>query len=311
MPTALYYTRSYFLMVYLACNLSFSNYKAFCSSSLQLIITIENIMFRVVASDLDGTLLTPEHSLSPYTKQVLQALRQKDIHFVFATGRHHIDVAQMRENMEIDAFMITSNGARVHDSAGNLVFSQSIKPNLASELAKECIDDPLVYTHVYRGDNWLINKEDTYSLSFFRDTDFTYQFFNPLDFATDDIAKIYYTTSGDEFHPHLVKIKERLDAKYGDKVSITFSSLNCLEVMAENVSKGSALKKVVEKLGLELKDSIAFGDGMNDVEMLSLAGKGCIMKNASADLKQRLPNLEVIGSNVDDAVPHYLSHLFL
>ncbi|OTQ32535.1 sugar/pyridoxal phosphate phosphatase YigL [Gilliamella apicola] len=268
-------------------------------------------MFRVVASDLDGTLLTPEHCLSPYTKQVLQALRKKDIHFVFATGRHHIDVAQMRENMEIDAFMITSNGARVHDSSGNLIFGQSIEPTLACEVAKECIDDPLVYTHVYRGDNWLINKEDNYSLSFFKDTDFTYEYFNPSDFEADDIAKIYFTISNDSLHPHLVEIKNRLDKKYGNKMSITFSSLNCLEIMAENVSKGSALKKVVEKLGLDLKDCIAFGDGMNDFEMLKMAGKGCIMQNASLDLRQKLPQLEVIGSNVDDAVPHYLNNLLL
>ena len=81
--------------------------------------------------------------------------------------------------------------------------------------------------------------------------------------------------------------------------------------MAENVSKGSALKRVVEKLGLDLKDSIAFGDGMNDFEMLKMAGKGCIMQNASLDLRQKLPQLEVIGSNIDDAVPHYLSNLLL
>lgn len=150
-------------------------------------------MFQIVASDLDGTLLTPEHRLSDFTKQTLQALRKRDINFVFATGRHHIDVAQMRENMEIDAFMITANGARVHDSHGNLIFSESLNPTLASEIAQICMEDPFVYTHIYRGDEWLINKEDEYSLSFFRDTDFTYKFFNPLDFATDDIAKIYFS----------------------------------------------------------------------------------------------------------------------
>ncbi|OCG62329.1 Cof-type HAD-IIB family hydrolase [Gilliamella apicola] len=268
-------------------------------------------MMHVVASDLDGTLLTPEHSLSPYTKQVLQALRKKGIHFVFATGRHHIDVAQMRENMEIDAFMITANGARVHDSEGNLVFSQSIEPSLASEIAKMSMGDPLIYTHVYRGDHWLINKQDTYSLEFFRDTDFTYQLFNPLDFDTSDVAKIYFTTTDNALYPHLVQLKNRLDAKFGDKLSIAFSTLNCLEVMAENVSKGSALKKVVEKLGYSLKDSIAFGDGMNDYEMLKAAGKGCIMQNGSSELKALLPELEVIGSNAQDAVPHYVSKLFL
>ncbi|MDF7667889.1 Cof-type HAD-IIB family hydrolase [Orbaceae bacterium ESL0727] len=270
-----------------------------------------NSQFQVVASDLDGTLLTPEHQLSAFTKKTLQSLRERNIHFVFATGRHHVDVAQMRENMEIEAFMITANGARVHDSHGNLIFSESLRPQLATEIAQMCMNDPLIYTHVYRADEWLINREDNYSLSFFKDTDFTYHLFNPLDFNTDDIAKIYFTVSDDKLHEHLVTLKNRLEAIYGNNISVAFSTLNCLEVMAENVSKGSALKHVVEKLGLSLQESIAFGDGMNDFEMLTMAGKGCIMQNASPDLHAKLPNLEVIGSNADDAVPHYLTKLFL
>jgi HAD superfamily hydrolase (TIGR01484 family) len=66
-------------------------------------------MYHVVASDLDGTLLSPDHTLSPFAKETLQLLTQRDIHFVFATGRHHIDVAQMRDNLGISAYMITSN----------------------------------------------------------------------------------------------------------------------------------------------------------------------------------------------------------
>lgn len=267
-------------------------------------------MFHVVASDLDGTLLNPQHSLSAYTKKILQALRKENINFVFATGRHHIDVAQMRENMEIDAFMITSNGARVHDSHGNLIYSKSLDAKIAYEVAQVAMDDPLVYTHIYRGDDWLINKEDSYSLGFFKDTHFKYRLFDPIDFATDDIAKIYFTTSNEELYPHLVELKKRLEAQYGSQISVAFSTINCLEVMGSQVSKGNALQNVVHKLGYTLQDSIAFGDGMNDFEMLSMAGKGCLMKNASAELKARLPHLDVIGSNADDAVPHYLSKLF-
>lgn len=268
-------------------------------------------MFHFVASDLDGTLLNTEHSLSPFTKKILQALREMGIHFAFATGRHHIDVTQMRENMEIDAFMITSNGARVHDSNGNLVFSRSFDPNLAKELAVICKDSPYIYTHVYRGDDWLINKPDAYSLSFFVDTKFKYQFFDPTNFDTSDIAKIYFTTSDISHNHYLVELKDKIEKQYGNKVSIAFSTPNCLEVMAENVTKGSALKLVVESLGYQLKDSIAFGDGMNDYEMLNMAGKGCIMQDASPELKALLPELEVIGSNADDAVPHYLANLLL
>jgi hydroxymethylpyrimidine pyrophosphatase-like HAD family hydrolase len=50
---------------------------------------------------------------------------------------------------------------------------------------------------------------------------------------------------------------------------------------------------------------------MNDLEMLSMAGKGCIMRDAHQRLKDMLPELEVIGSNVDNAVPHYLRKMFL
>lgn len=267
-------------------------------------------MFRVVASDLDGTLLNPEHSLSAYTKKILQALRKNNINFVFATGRHHIDVAQMRENMEIDAYMITSNGARVHDSNGDLIYSKSLQPDIAYQIAQIAMDDPLVYTHIYRGNNWLINKDDLYSASFFKDTNFRYRLFDPIDFATDDIAKIYFTTTDKALYPHLVELKNRLLAIYGSQISIAFSTINCLEVMGSEVSKGVALQAVVNKLGFTLQDSIAFGDGMNDFEMLSMAGKGCIMDGASSELKASLPNLEVIGSNADDAVPHYLSKLF-
>lgn len=81
--------------------------------------------------------------------------------------------------------------------------------------------------------------------------------------------------------------------------------------MAGGVSKGHALEAVAKILGHSLQDCIAFGDGMNDAEMLSMAGKGCIMAGAHQRLKDQYPHLEVIGSNTDDAVPHYLRKLYL
>ena len=94
-------------------------------------------------------------------------------------------------------------------------------------------------------------------------------------------------------------------------INVSFSTLTCLEVMAGGVSKGHALEAVAKKLGYSLKDCIAFGDGMNDAEMLSMAGKGCIMGSAHQRLKDLHPELEVIGTNADDAVPHYLRKLYL
>lgn len=81
--------------------------------------------------------------------------------------------------------------------------------------------------------------------------------------------------------------------------------------MAGGVSKGHALEYVSKLMGYTLKDCIAFGDGLNDLEMLSMAGKGCLMSGSLPRLKAAMPDAEIIGSNADDAVPHYLRRMYL
>ncbi len=82
--------------------------------------------YKIVASDLDGTLLAPNHQLSEFSKQTLKQLHDKGFTFIFATGRHHIDVAGIREIAGIPAYMITSNGARVHDQNDQLMYSKNV-----------------------------------------------------------------------------------------------------------------------------------------------------------------------------------------
>lgn len=82
-------------------------YEGFMSTSLPC-----KEITKIVASDLDGTLLAPNHQLSAYSKETLKALHEQGYTFVFATGRHHVDVASIRRTVGIPAYMITSNGAR-------------------------------------------------------------------------------------------------------------------------------------------------------------------------------------------------------
>lgn len=265
-------------------------------------------MYQIVASDLDGTLLNPEHKIAPFTRDVLQRLSQHQKNFVFATGRHHIDVAEMREKLEIPAYMITSNGARVHNNLGELVFQQ----NLTAEVIRGIIDlakqDPNLHIHMYCGEHWLLNHDDD-KLKEFHET-FTYQLFDVENPPLDEVAKIFFTRD-DNDHEALVVWEEKFKSQFGDKANIAFSTPWCLEVMDAGVSKGSALEAVAKALGYELNDCIAFGDGMNDVEMLAMAGKGLIMGTSHEKVKQALPNNDVIGSNADEAVAHYLQQYLL
>ncbi|SPW27585.1 HMP-PP phosphatase [Edwardsiella tarda] len=265
-------------------------------------------MYQIVASDMDGTLLSPAHTLTPFARDTLRLLTQQGVNFVFATGRHHIDIAQVRDSLGIKAFMITSNGARVHDPLGELIFSHNVDPDIAHDLFTIVHDDPTILTNVYRNDDWFMNREDPSQREFFQESVFHYHVFEPAMLPTDGICKVYYTCAD---HDRLLPLEAAINARWGDRVNVSFSLPTCLEVMAGGVSKGHALEYVARRLGYTLRDCIAFGDGMNDLEMLEMAGKGCIMVDAHQRLKDLLAQCEVIGSNADDAVPHYLRQMYL
>ncbi len=264
-------------------------------------------MYPIVASDLDGTLLSPNHRLSSYARETLQQLTRKGVNFIFATGRHHIDVAQMRDSLGIDAFMITSNGARVHNTAGELFFSHNLDEDIARDLYAMHYSNPDIFTNIYRDDEWYLNRHRPEEMDFFCESNFNYQIYEPGSLPTDGISKVFFTCNDAE---KLIPLEEALVARWGDRVNVSFSLPTCLEVMGGGVSKGHALDAVAHSFGYSLADCIAFGDGMNDKEMLNMAGKGCIMSNAHQRLKDLLPELEVIGSNADNAVPDYLRKLY-
>lgn len=265
-------------------------------------------MYKIVASDLDGTLLNSKSQLSVSTKNVLKTLTEKGVHFIFATGRHHLDVANIKDTVGIDAYMITSNGARIHNPQGQLISAQNLEEDIVADLISIANTHPEIITHVYRDDDWFSDKHVDDLERFFPDsTDFSYQLFTPDDFDLSSVAKIYFTTSTvGALEPFEKEIKKR----WGDRVNVCFSTMDCLEVMDGQVSKGNALAYVVAQLGYDLQDCIAFGDGMNDVEMLTCVGKGCVMQNAPDRLKSTAPHLEVIGYNNDDAVATYLQQIY-
>ncbi|EJO2021125.1 Cof-type HAD-IIB family hydrolase [Vibrio vulnificus] len=260
---------------------------------------------KIVASDLDGTLLAPNHQLSELSKQTLKALHEQGYTFIFATGRHHVDVAGIRAQVGIPAYMITSNGARVHDQHDQLMYSKNVPAELVQPVIDIVKQDPEIFVHLYQNEEWRLNREDEVMRKFHEETGFTYKVYDIDNAPTDGIAKIFFTHPGQD-HEHLVGFENQLREAFGDQLNIAFSTPWCLEVMAAEVSKGDALKAVAESLGLTLENCVAFGDGMNDVEMLSMAGKGLVMETSHEKVKKALPDNEIIGSNADDAVAHYL-----
>tara|TARA_R110001583_G_scaffold38455_3_gene124290 strand:+ start:2669 stop:3469 length:801 start_codon:yes stop_codon:yes gene_type:complete len=264
-------------------------------------------MYNIVASDLDGTLLTSEHQISDFTSKILTQLHYQGMDFIFATGRHHIDVASMRDKVSIPAYMITSNGACVHNCQNEIIFKKNIEGSVFARVIDMIKHDDEININIYRTDDWLRNKEIT--SEDYTHGGFTYKLFDVNNPPENDIVKMFITRD-DQDHDKLVLWEEKLKSKFADKLNVSFSAPYCLEVMSYGVSKGHALEAIAKMKGYELKNCIAFGDGMNDFEMLSMAGKGLVMGTSHYKVKLALPDIEVIGGCDDDAVAHYiLEHL--
>ncbi|MGE5155827.1 MAG: Cof-type HAD-IIB family hydrolase [Bdellovibrio bacteriovorus] len=260
-----------------------------------------HVLYKLIVCDLDGTLLTPEHRLGDYTRSVLARLRDRGLELMLASGRHFQDVRTLSDQLGGNGCLISSNGAAVHDRQSRLVQRTVIDPECVGFL----IGDPAfsrVHINVYRSEDWLVERPEPYLLQYHQDSGFAYRITDLAELEPDDVLKVFFYGEPSELRVLEGLILER----YGDRLSTTFSLPVTLEVMAQGVSKGTALARVAEGLGIALAEVIAFGDGMNDREMLDRAGKGVLMANADPRLREALPDLEQIGSNREESVARYL-----
>ncbi|WP_263078556.1 Cof-type HAD-IIB family hydrolase [Endozoicomonas sp. Mp262] len=265
-------------------------------------------MYPVVVSDLDGTLLNDSHELSDRSREIIQNLSAKGIKFIFATGRHYLDVDQIRAQLGIDMYLITSNGARVHSPGGEEIIRHDIFPEYVNpliELGRKYQQS--VFTSVYQGSHWYVEQEHEKLLEYHKDSGFSYTHCDLDGIETTGVQKIFFNT---ESHEDLLPLAEETMTLYGDKLSMTYSLPTCFEVMAPGVCKGVALAEVLKLKGYEFRDAIAFGDGLNDFEMLQEVGKGILMGGADKKLRAKLPDNEVIGLANDNAVAEYLNNLY-
>mmetsp|Transcript_10609 Transcript_10609/g.19899 ORF Transcript_10609/g.19899 Transcript_10609/m.19899 type:complete len:311 (-) Transcript_10609:160-1092(-) len=268
------------------------------------------MVFQVVASDLDGTLLDPEHRLTEESRQVLKTLHEQGVHIVIATGRHFCDVRRICSGLEFPHHIITSNGAAHHNSDGELVHFHSLQPKVVDFVYEKWKDDERVVINFFTQDKWLRNRPcPLFGEEYFR-SGFAAEVVDDVGSIRDQVAKMFFTSPDYET---LLAIEKELNEHElsKDHSEVAFSYKTSLEITSKGVSKAFTLDKYCVDKGLRLENCVAFGDGMNDLEMLGSVGKGLIMQNGDARLKSSLgPHCEVIGNNGENAVCKYLSNLY-
>ncbi|EGV33427.1 Cof-like hydrolase [Thiorhodococcus drewsii AZ1] len=272
----------------------------------QSTVRFHSCPYRLVVCDLDGTLLNDDHRLGEHSRAVLNTLQDRGVQVLLASGRHYLDLQRIAEQLGSQGALISSNGALAHDSQGQMTHCHPIVPDCLDFLLR----DPVfgrAHVNLYRVDGWLVETPKPLLLRYHQDSGFAYRM---TDFATLDespVLKVFYYAEDPDY---LQDLEHRILDRHGDQLDTTYALPVVLEVMAKGVSKGEALADMVQRLGLNAAEVIAFGDGRNDLEMLRYAGKGVLMANADPRLKEALPDLEVIGSNAEESVATYLRTLF-
>jgi Cof subfamily protein (haloacid dehalogenase superfamily) len=265
-------------------------------------------MHKVIISDLDGTLLNSRHTVSELTRRTLRTLVEGGVRFMVASGRHVIDMRAIRNLLGFECDLIAANGAMVDNARNETLFHHALPDALSRELIAGMTRATEHYDiNLYLREGWWVAREMPEWLEFHRESGFVYTVSDRLaELDPASIHKIYFTG----VHEALLELEQALTERYPGQASVVFSRPDCLEVMAPNVNKGNAIKETLALDGLELSDAIAFGDGMNDFEMLSMVGHGILMQNAAPRLAEALPSHRRARHCDEDGVAHHLIEIY-
>ena len=177
------------------------------------------------------------------------------------------------------------------------------------ELAQQITRLPLpagVSVSLYTRHKWLIDRPLAELSELHDGTGFSFEVVDIPAYSDNDIGKVLYAGA-----PEQLKILEdAIRAGFEGQIHMTYSQPMYLEIMGKGVNKGLALQALLHELGLDRQHCYAFGDNLNDVEMLSLAGNAHVMANAHPYLADNLPHATVIGHHNDKAVARQLRSLF-
>jgi len=271
---------------------------------------------RIVALDLDGTLLDSQKRLSEANRAALERVAKKGILVVPTTGRFFGMMPPAVRDLPFVRYAITVNGAQVYDRETDTAIVREEIPLATALGIMEILDRYDVIYDCYR-QNWgwmtaaLQDKAADYAtnehyLKMVR------EFRRPVPelkahlretAAEGDVQKVMLFAKA---KATLEGIRAEIAAKF-PKIKVTASTWNNLELNSAAAHKGNALKRFAEHLGLTLDNCMAFGDGMNDFTMVEAAGTGVAMANAEPEVK-RVAKI-VTKSNDEDGVAAVLAGL--
>jgi len=270
---------------------------------------------RIIALDLDGTLLDSQKRLSDANHSALEEAASKGVLIVPTTGRFFGMMPQAIRELPFVRYAITINGAQVYDRETDTAIARDEIPiDMALELMR-LLDNYDVIYDCYRSNwGWMTEALQAKAADYATDAHYLKmirEFRNPVadlkehlsKTATDgNVQKIMLFARNEPVGESVTNaIIKAVNEQFPD-IKVTASTWNNLEFNIATAHKGNALKRFAEHLGLTLGNCMALGDGMNDLSMIQAAGLGVAMANAHPRVLAAAD--QVTLSNDEDGVAH-------
>lgn len=238
-------------------------------------------MIKLIVSDIDGTLLQDGgNGLNPELFEVILKLRSQGMQYAAASGRQWVSIERLFDPIKEKIFYLSDNGAYVGLCGRNL-YLNTIEPEVVRQMAEEIRREKLIplisgpdVIYLEEQDSsvydWLVNG---------------YQF--RVEMVKDILAVKEPFIKVSAYRPTGIDPATKgLRKRYGDRLKITISGDMWMDCMAKGVNKGEAVKLLQESLGISPKETMVFGDQMNDIEMINQAYYSFAVGNARPEVKK-------------------------
>jgi HAD superfamily hydrolase (TIGR01484 family) len=260
---------------------------------------------RLVATDLDGTLLRTDGSISTRTREVLRRVEQAGVQLVLVTGRPIRRMREIAASLGLDGVAICGNGALIYDLGRDEVLEHT---QLSAAVLRELITElraaiPDISFAIESGFD--VGREPAYARQRGLAPESKVGIGDALELCAQGASKLIAS------HPSLghEELYEKTRALVAERASVTHSGAPFLEIAAKGVTKAWALAGHCQRRGIDAADVLAFGDMPNDLPMLEWAGRGIAVANAHPSVLA-IANA-ITGSNDDDGVAEYLERQVL
>lgn len=265
-------------------------------------------MIRLVATDLDGTLLNQEWKISPGNIRAVRQAVGNGVKVTLATGRMAAATRRYARELGLDVPIITYHGALVEQAlSGEVLYRKVVPVELAAEIVEYLLKKG-IHTQIFLKDRVFVRKVNAYSEEYSKMSNLKVEeadVYKLLEKEPEGLEKILCI--GEE--RVLNRAADELRQAYAGKLHFTSSRDNVFDMIHPEVNKGTALKALADQWEIRPEEVMAIGDSLNDREMIAYAGIGVAMENAHPELKKIADY--ITSSNREDGVAKAIERFVL